>query len=113
MHSLNVYHRFKNNLQLEEDDDEFDASLYSTKEEIIQYFSKNVRSIQLLTDGLRIGEGENVGTVFNCPGESDYNRFFFLGKGQARQKSDIVHNMQVYKEHLLGESVPFRQMFVL
>lgn len=103
--------KLKNNLQLEEDDDEFDASLYSTKEEIIQYFSKNVRSIQLLTDGLRIGEGENVGTVFNCPGESDYNRFFFLGKGQARQKSDIVHNMQVYKEHLLGESVPFRQMF--
>ena len=103
--------KLKNNLTLEEDDDEFDASLYNTKEEIIQYFSKNVRSIQLLTDGLRINEGDNPGTIFNCPGESDYNRFFFLGKGQARQKADVVRTMQIYKEHLLGESVPFRQMF--
>ena len=103
--------KLKNNLTLEEEDDEFDASLYNTKEEIIQYFSKNVRSIQLLTDGLRINEGDNPGTIFNCPGESDYNRFFFLGKGQARQKADVVRTMQIYEEHLLGESVPFRQMF--
>ena len=84
---------------------------YDTKEQIINYLRTNVKSIQLLTDGLRIGEGENVGTVFNCPSTDVYNRFFFLGKGQARQKSDIVIIEQDHQEKLLGEEVPFRQLF--
>ncbi len=84
---------------------------YNTKEEIINYLRTNVKSIQLLTDGLRIGEGEDVGTVFNCPSTDVYNRFFFLGKGQARQKSDMVILEQTYEEKLIGEDVPFRQMF--
>lgn len=84
---------------------------YDTKEQIINYLRNNVKSIQLLTDGLRIGEGENAGTVFNCPSTDVYNRFFFLGKGQARQKSDIIITEQNCEEKLLGEEVPFRQMF--
>ena len=84
---------------------------YDTKEQIINYLRTNVKSIQLLTDGLRIGEGENVGTVFNCPSTDVYNRFFFLGKGQARQKTDYILLEQIYNEKYLGEDVPFRQMF--
>ncbi len=84
---------------------------YDTKEQIINYLRTNVKSIQLLTDGLRIGQGEAEGTVFNCPSTDVYNRFFFLGKGQARQKSDMVLIEQNHEEKLLGEDVPFRQMF--
>ena len=69
---------------------------YDTKEQIINYLRTNVKSIQLLTDGLRIGQGEAEGTVFNCPSTDVYNRFFFLGKGQARQKADLVLKEQVY-----------------
>ncbi len=85
--------------------------IYNSKEQIIEYLRTNVKSIQLLTDGLRIGEGEDVGTVFNCPSTDVYNRFFFLGKGQARQKTDYILLEQIYNEQYLGEDVPFRQMF--
>lgn len=85
-------------------------SFYESKDSIISYLSRDVESIQLLTDGLVIGEGDQIGTVFNAPID-EYNKFFFLSKGQARQKSDIVVQEQRYKEHLLGEQVPFAQMF--
>ena len=83
---------------------------YNSKDSIISYLSRNVKSIQLLTDGLRIGEGDKVGTVFNAP-KGEYNRFFFLSKGQARQKANMVLQEEVYREHLLGENVPFAQLF--
>ena len=55
---------------------------------LISYIGDNVASVQLLTDGLRIGEGMHAGTAFNISG--NYNRFFLLGKGQARQKTQWV-----------------------
>ena len=85
-------------------------SFYSTPQQIHDYLETNVESIQLLTDGLVIGEGDQIGTVFNAPID-EYNKFFFLSKGQARQKSDITKEMQIYNQHVLGEQVPFRQMF--
>lgn len=85
-------------------------SFYNSKDSIISYLSRNVESIQLLTDGLVIGSDDQIGTVFNAPVD-EYNKFFFLSKGQARQKTNPVLQQQVYKQHLLGEQVPFAQMF--
>ena len=102
--------KLKDELTIEPDDPNFSQeSFFSTPQQIHDYLEANVVSIQLLTDGLRIGEGEGKGTVFNASDE--YNRFFFLSKGQARQKADIVQEMEVFNEHALGEQVPFRQMF--
>ncbi len=103
--------KLKNNISLAPDEPGFSQqSFFNSKEEIIAYFANNVKSIQLLTDGLRIGEGDKVGTVFNAP-KGEYNRFFFLSKGQARQKANMVLQEEVYREHLLGENVPFAQLF--
>ena len=70
--------------------------------ELVNYFSENVSSVQLLTDGMRIGEGERAGTVFNISGY--YNRFFMISKGQSRKKD--YDNTSRY-----GEEPPFKQMF--
>ncbi len=53
----------------------------TTKQQLINYFSTYVESIHLITDGLRAGEGNNVGTMFNISGE--FNRFFIIGKGKS------------------------------
>ena len=68
----------KNTLELEPelDDDHDNDSYFDNTADLIAYLGKNIKSVQLLTDGLRIGQGQNVGTVFNVSGE--YNRFFFL-----------------------------------
>lgn len=103
--------KLKDNITVEPDHPVFsDESFYSTPQEIHDYLDANVESIQLLTDGLVIGEGDQIGTVFNAPID-EYNKFFFLSKGQARQKADIVKEMEIYNQHDLGEQVPFRQMF--
>ena len=103
--------KLKNNISLAPDEPGFSQqSFYNSKDSIIAYFKRNIKSIQLLTDGLRIGEGDKVGTVFNAP-KGEYNRFFFLSKGQARQKANMVLQEEVYREHLLGENVPFAQLF--
>ena len=102
--------KLKNDLTLEPDDPNYSmSSFFDSKQQIIDYFTNNVDSIKLLTDGLRIGTGEDVGTVFNCDGI--YNRFFFLSKGQARQKADIVNIRETTGGHLLGEAVPFKFMY--
>ena len=101
----------KNNLSLlpETGDDLNDHSAFDNTADLIDYLGKNIKSVQLLTDGLRIGEGQNVGTVFNVSGE--YNRFFFLSKGQARKKNDWVKSLEQSNHRLYGEQVPFKEMF--
>ena len=103
----------KDDATQEADDDDyssvFDNGFHSDSTQIVNYFANNVDSIILLTDGVRIGDGMNAGTVFNCSGT--YNKFFFLGKGQARQKADVVRTREIQKQHLIGEYVPFRFMF--
>ena len=85
-------------------------STFTSKAEIIQYFTDNVAFVKLLTDGMRIGSDDDYtrGTVFNCDGT--YNKFFFLSKGQSRQKDAQVLALQ-NTYGLMGEDVPFKEMF--
>lgn len=64
------------------------STTYQSRDSIINYISKNIQFVKLLTDGLRINDGGAPGTVFNCDGT--YNKFFFLGKGKARTKGQEV-----------------------
>ncbi len=86
---------------------------FSTRQEIVNYLRDNVESIKLLTDGLRIGNAEDYsrGTVFNC--DATVNKFFILGKGQARQKADgLLGTIATGRwPHYTGEEVPFDFMY--
>lgn len=86
---------------------------FSTKQEIVNYLRDNVESIKLLTDGLRIGNAEDYsrGTVFNC--DATVNKFFILGKGQARQKADgLLGTISTGRwPNYTGEEVPFDFMY--
>ena len=95
----------------EHENEEHDNLYFETKQELINWMGNNIDSIQLLTDGLRIGKGSDysIGTVFNC--EGTYNKFFFLGKGQARQKADVVRSSEIYQQCKKGDAVPFLEMF--
>ena len=64
------------------------STTYESRDSIINYISKNIQFVKLLTDGLRINDGGAPGTVFNCDGT--YNKFFFIGKGKARTKGQEV-----------------------
>lgn len=55
-------------------------STVSSRSELINYLQNYVESVQLLTNGMRIGSDNNEGTVFNMSGT--YNRFFFISKGK-------------------------------
>lgn len=60
----------------------------ATTEELRNYFNTYIQDIQLLTDGIRVGNGgENPGTMFAYTG--DLNRFFLLGKGKMFYYSTI------------------------
>ena len=78
------------------------GEMFTSETQLVNYFRNNVTSVLLLTDGLRIGEGERSGTVFNISGY--YNRFFMISKGQSRKKD--YANTSRY-----GEQPPFKQMF--
>ncbi len=58
--------------------------------DLVQYISESIDFVQLLTDGMRVGSDMNAGTLF--PVQGSFNRFFFLGKGQARKqkRSDMM-----------------------
>ena len=74
--------------------------MFDYEYQLVNYFRDNVSSIQLLTDGMRIGEGENVGTVFNISGY--YNRFFMISKGQSRKKQAAGNSSRVGEVGLNG-----------
>ena len=99
----------KNDAQLEAETDY--GNQYTTRNQVITYISRTIESVKLLTDGLRIGSGYDEGTVFNCDGT--YNKFFILGKGQARKKSqgtlDLIASGTYESYH--GEEVPFKFMY--
>ena len=66
--------------------------------DLVQYIGESIDFVQLLTDGMRVGSDKNAGTLF--PVQGSFNRFFFLGKGQAR------------KQKLAGKMMPpFLNMF--
>ena len=89
----------------------FKSNFFTSTNELINYISNNVASVQLLVDGLRIGEGTMSGTTFNISGE--YNRFFVLSKGQSRQKDSWVLQEENNYDYpiIAGERVPFKSMF--
>ena len=85
------------------------GTYYNTKQKYVDYIAARIKSVQLLTDGLRIGsvEEHTSGTVFNCAGT--YNKFFIISKGQAREKSD--YTKYYYSNWYTGEVFPFQTMF--
>jgi hypothetical protein len=87
------------------------GSYFSTVQEFVNYITPRIKSVQLLTDGLRIGsvEEQTSGTVFNCSGT--YNKFFIIGKGQAREKSDLNKYDAYGNNWMIGEAYPFQTMF--
>lgn len=74
------------------------ASSITNYRDLVNYIGSSIDFVQLMTDGMRVGSGENAGTLF--PVQGSFNRFFFLGKGQARK--------QKYDNQIL---VPFLNMF--
>lgn len=88
-----------------------DGSYFSTVQEFVNYITPRIKSVQLLTDGLRIGsvEEQTSGTVFNCSGT--YNKFFIIGKGQAREKADLNKYDAYGNNWMIGEAYPFQTMF--
>ncbi len=70
---------------------------FTTREQLVQYIGSQIAYVQLLTDGMRVGDGINRGTVYNFSGT--LNKFLFLSKGQSRK---IAGN---------GHEVPFENMF--
>lgn len=70
---------------------------FTTREQLVQYIGSQIAYVQLLTDGMRVGDGVDRGTVYNSSGT--LNKFLFLSKGQSRK---IVNN---------GHEVPFENMF--
>ncbi len=90
------------------------GSYFNTKQGYINYIADRIKSVQLLTDGLRIGsvEEHTSGTVFNCSGT--YNKFFIISKGQAREKSDYTKNYLIgnnTNRWYYGEVFPFQTMY--
>ena len=87
----------------------YNSNFFTNTNDLINYVNNNIAAVQLLTDGLRVGSGMMSGTTFNISGE--YNRFFVLGKGQARQKDSWVTNYENNNNVIAGEAVPFKFMF--
>ncbi len=87
----------------------YNSNFFTNANDLINYINNNIAAVQLLTDGLRVGSGMMSGTTFNISGE--YNRFFVLGKGQARQKDSWVTNYENSNNVIAGEAVPFKFMF--
>jgi hypothetical protein len=103
----------KNDAQTYEGETFSDAFEFTDSTSLINYIANTVDSVKLLTDGMRIGSGEGVGTVFNCDGT--YNKFFFLSKGRARKKASAVYTaMGLASEpwpSYACEEGPFKYMF--
>lgn len=66
-----------------------------SKEALVKFISNCIESVELLTDGMRIGSGENKGTLYNFSGR--YNRFFFISKGQARKNGSSTSTLAPFK----------------
>ena len=88
----------------------FGSCQFTTKAEVVNYIKDNIKSVKIMTDGIRIGAGEDIGTVFNCDGT--YNKFFMLSKGRARKKtSGVLTTIGERWPSYTCEEVPFKYMF--
>ena len=76
----------------------------TSTEDLINVFNKYYESIELLTDGLRVGENtESAGTVFAYTGV--LNRFYFIGKGKTASYASDGSGFGAY------DSGPFYTMY--
>lgn len=81
-------------------DDFTDQTAVSTEDmnytQLINYITQRIDSVYVITDGLRMSEGSNPGTLFSVKGK--LNRFFFLSKGKARKavQSSVSHGAQPF-----------------
>ena len=66
------------------------------------FFTKYVSEIQLLTDGLRVGSGEDAGTVFAYTG--NLNKFFYISKG----KMAFLSSLDILPDY---DKAPFYSMY--
>ena len=83
-------------VKVKDDATDFPATTTTSQDLIDNCFSK-YESIELLTDGLRVGQGtSNAGTVFAYTGE--LNRFFFIGKGKTAQWDAHAPFYEMYEE---------------
>ena len=57
------------------------SSQTTSKAQIINIFNSCIESVTLITDAMRVGDGDNIGSIVNIEGE--FNRFFVLGKGKS------------------------------
>lgn len=72
----------------------------TTATQLITYIGNYIDSVFVVTDGMRMGEGNKRGTLFSVKGT--YNRFFFLSKGKAR--TNLSNNDK-------AGAAPFYRMF--
>ena len=71
--------------------------------DITNFFDKYVKSIQLLTDGMRVSEGtESSGTVFAYTGVLD--KFYFISKGKMAWLSSLESSIN-------ADRAPFYSMY--
>ena len=83
-------------VKVKDDATDFPATTSTSQDLIDNCFSK-YESIELLTDGLRVGQGtSNAGTVFAYTGT--LNRFFFIGKGKTAQWDAHAPFYEMYEE---------------
>lgn len=70
--------------------------------QLITFIGDYIDSVFVVTDGLRMGEGNKRGSLFSVKGT--YNRFFFLSKGKARINNQTIENDKY-------GAAPFYRMF--
>ena len=83
---------------------------------LIEYFDQCIASVQLLTNGVRVGtvDARTRGTMFSISGK--YNRYFFISKGSGRGATvSNSLNGDVIKTTASGPTsaslLPFQQIF--
>lgn len=70
--------------------------------QLITFIGDYIDSVFVVTDGMRMGEGNKRGSLFSVKGT--YNRFFFLSKGKARINNQTIENDKY-------GAAPFYRMF--
>ena len=87
--------KLKDFTEVSQDEGWAERTWQNSTSELINVFDKYYESIELLTDGLRVGEGTDAaGTVFAYRGV--LNRFYFIGKGKTASYSSTGRSFQAF-----------------
>ena len=77
----------------------------TTKANLVSSFTNTIESIEVIKDAIRVGEGDNAGTIINIEGE--FNRFFIISKGKAHYFTPGYHESNAWTPPY----APFYNMF--